>query len=158
MEFPEGWVVLEKKSLPRERYGYFRELHIYFDKSAVELSNPWFLEPPSNSNKRSFPSVKHYNFIPISWTTRFLDQFSFSVGGSRNWDFIVHLHDMVHELGRLNFDCKSKYWYNDSFKKNLWMLNGWLNAGMFLKLHHWYIYNRDGNGNANGTSKATYLQ
>lgn len=38
------------------------------------------------------------------------------------------------------------------------MLNGWLNAGMFLKLHHWYIYNRDGNGNANGTSKATYLQ
>jgi len=40
VEFPEGWVVLEKKSLPRERYGYFRELHIYFDKSAVELSNP----------------------------------------------------------------------------------------------------------------------
>ena len=29
-EFPEGWGGVEKKSLPRERYGYFLELHIPF--------------------------------------------------------------------------------------------------------------------------------
>jgi len=40
LELPDAWVVFEKiPSLPRERYGYFMELHIYFDERAVELSN-----------------------------------------------------------------------------------------------------------------------
>jgi len=106
LKFPKSWAFAEKFH-PRVRYEHF------LDKTFILIKMQWnsqtldFWNLPETQTKSHFPQSNTTCIFKFLFHCLELPNFRtvlVSLGCSRNWDVIVHLHDTVPELERSNFD------------------------------------------------------